>query len=160
MKTGYNNVRLIIQFVEYYEALKELADIWWKMRKFAIKLTKSEDVSEAWITKRIRSLARDGFDVFHVKLFANEVYLQSLECEYPGSEKAIETLDKFKSYLNKVSTGEIPASKILYEEWGGILTHMIAEVFRALDDMVPPKEYVEPIRAMRDLKSTDLDTSP
>ena len=84
-----DNAMLMIQFAGYYQALLKLLKISRTMTTIAWKII-NHHVSREWGEKRIRSLARDGFDVFHVKLFANEVYLQSHEeCEYPGSAKFI-----------------------------------------------------------------------
>ena len=150
------NTKLVIGLVEYYKALLELKDIWWDVRSIAYKVNNYQ-VSRKWGEKRIHSLATDAIDIFKSTLLHNELYLQMYaEDDYPERRKAVEFLESFREYLYKVSNGNVSISEIPDREWIKTLFDMMSEVEQFIDYRVPPKEYVEPIHAMRELKSSSL----
>ena len=152
------NTKLVMGLVEYYKALRDLRDIWWDVRLIASKVYHHR-VSRNWGEKRIHSLATDAIDIFKSTLLHNELYLQMYaEDDYPERQKAVKFLDSFREYLYKILNGDVSTSEIPDQDWAKPLLDMMSEVAQFIDSRVPPKEYVEPIRTIRDLK--DLDTSP
>lgn len=152
------NTKLVMGLVEYYKALRDLRDIWWDVRSIAYKVNQYS-VSRKWGEKRIHSLATDAIDIFKSTLLHNELYLQMYaEDDYPERQKAVKFLDSFREYLYKILNGDVSTSEIPDQDWAKPLLDMMSEVAQFIDSRVPPKEYVEPIRTIRDLK--DLDTSP
>ena len=154
MASRYSNAVEMIRLVEYYKALIKLLGISRAMTTIAWKIINFE-VSCGWGEKRIRSLARDAMDVYAEDLWYNKgSYFQSEE-EYPMREKAIERLETLQEYFRDVSNGKVSFSDIYAKRKGEVLEDMRMEVMGLIEDRVSPKEYVEPLRVVKQMRELD-----
>ena len=157
MANRYENAKAIIHLVKYYESLQELIEIWATVRTIAGRVVDRE-VSTEWGEKRIDSLVHDAIDVLDKDLKYGTKYFVNVpsEDDYPERAQAIETLNRFFKYLYDVLAGKISISKILDADWDKVLADMRTEVMGFIDDRVSPKEYVEPLRVVKQMKDSTL----
>ena len=158
-----DNAMLMIQFAGYYQALRKLSEAWRTIRAVAVKMS-NYDVPQEWGKKKIQALVRGAFVVYFEDLGYKDLTMKYLripeESEYPERAKAVEFLDSFFVYLEKIRGGKISSSDIANipaneDPWKG-LTDLMLEFLDLIDERVPPKEYVESIRTMRRLKDSKL----
>lgn len=158
-----DNAMLMIQFAGYYQALRKLSEAWRTIRAVAVKMS-NYDVPQEWGKKKIQALVRGAFVVYFEDLGYKDLTMKYLripeESEYPERAKAVEILDRFFVYLEKIRDGKISSSDIANipanEDPWKVLGDLMLEVLDFIDDRVPPKEYVESIRTMRRLKDSTL----
>lgn len=157
MASRYGNAVDMIHLVEYYQALLKLLKISRTMTTIAWKII-NHHVSREWGEKRIRSLVRDAMDVYVEDLWYNQnSYYKRvpIEEEYPMREKAIETLEKLREYFHDVSNGKVSVSDIYDKREGEVLDDMRLEVMGLIDDRISPKEYIEPLRVVKQMRELE-----
>ena len=157
MASRYSNAVEMIRLVEYYKVLIKLLGISRSMTTIAWKII-NHIVSREWGEKRIQSLVHDAMDVYVKDLWYNkDSYYKSvpIEEEYPMREKAIERLETLREYFHDVSNGKVSISDIYAKREGEVLEDMRMEVMGLIEDRVSPKEYVEPLRVVKQMRELD-----
>ena len=70
-------------------------------------------------------------------------------------EKAIERLETLREYFHDVSNGKVSISDIYAKREGEVLEDMRMEVMGLIEDRVSPKEYVEPLRVVKQMRELE-----
>ena len=154
MASRYSNAVEMIRLVEYYKVLIKLLGISRSMTTIAWKII-NHIVSREWGEKRIQSLARDAMNMYAEDLWYNKGSYFPIEEEYPMREKAIERLETLQEYFRDILNGKVSFSDIYAKREGEVLEDMRMEVLGLIEDRVSPKEYVEPLRVVKQMKELE-----